>query len=474
MSTPVRVAIVGGGLAGLATAVALSVESQRLASRGIKLSIDLFESRRQLGGRATSYLDPETGETIDNCQHVSLGCCTNFDDFCRRTGASECLKTVEALRFLGPDRRVYLLRRTRWLPAPLHLATSLLRLGYLSLRERVSCGLALRKLARVTTDANQSDTLDKWLHEHGQSQRAIELFWTPVIVSALAEEPSRVSVSAARKVFVDAFLRNDHGYVMRYPTVPLAELYDRYVGRTLMQAGVQIRLGSGVRRVLGNENLATGLEHSDKQIGEFDRIVVAVPWFRAKEILDGVLCDRLSFLSEIDPFEASPITSVHLWFDRVLIEGDHLVLPGRFSQWIFSKGSGSSGHCYQVVISGSRELAGMSRDEVVRRVRRDLDDLSETAHEAKLIAAKIITEQRSVFSPTPEVEVRRPRQQTEVANLFLAGDWTATGWPATMEGAVRSGYLAAEALLRSIGVERKILVGDLPESRLSRWLLGIH
>jgi uncharacterized protein with NAD-binding domain and iron-sulfur cluster len=186
------------------------------------------------------------------------------------------------------------------------------------------------------------------------------------------------------------------------------------------------------------------------------------------------LCGRLSFLREIDRFEASPITSVHLWFDRVLFEGDHLVLPGRSSQWIFSKGSGSSGHCYQVVISGSRELAEMSRDEVVRHVRRDIDELTESAHEAKLVAAKVITEQRAVFSPTPEIEVRRPGQQTEVANLFLAGDWTATGWPATMEGAVRSGYLAAEAILRSIDVDRKILVGDLPASRLSRWLLGIR
>jgi squalene-associated FAD-dependent desaturase len=474
MSMSVRVAIVGGGLAGLATAVALAGEAQVLAARGVRLEIDLFESRRQLGGRATSYVDAETGETIDNCQHVSLGCCTNFDDFCRRTGASQCLTTVETLRFLGPDRRVYLLSGMKCLPAPLHLAPSLLGLGYLSLRERVACGFALRRLARMAADADACETIDQWLRKQGQSERAIELFWTPVIVSALAEEPSRVSLSAARKVFVDAFVRTGRGYVMRYPAVSLLEFYDRHIQQWLERNGVRIHVGRGARRVLGDASTATGVEFSDGERRDFDRIVVAIPWFRTDELFAGTIRERLRFLNDLHHFEASPITSVHLWFDRVLFEGDHLVLPGRFSQWIFRKGLASSKHYFQAVISGSRELVGMPRDEVVRRVQRDIGEFSSSAREARLIAAKVITEQRAVFSPRPGVEAHRPSQQTEMANLFMAGDWTATGWPATMEGAVRSGYLAAEALLRSIGVDRKILVGDLAASRWSRWLMEDH
>ncbi len=126
---------------------------------------------------------------------------------------------------------------------------------------------------------------------------------------------------------------------MRYPGVPLAELYDRYVGRSLERNGVRIHLGRGVRRVLGNAERATGLEHTDGEHRDFDRIVVAVPWFRADELFAGGIRERLGFLGDVYRFEPSPITSVHLWFDRVLFDGDHLVLPGRFSQWIFRKGS---------------------------------------------------------------------------------------------------------------------------------------
>ncbi len=259
---------------------------------------------------------------------------------------------------------------------------------------------------------------------------------------------------------------------MRYPAVPLAELYDRYVGRSLEGNGVRIHLGRGARRVSGDAERATGIELVDGELRDFDQIVVAVPWFRADELFTSGMRERLDFLGDLNRFEPSPITSVHLWFDRALFDGDHLVLPGRFSQWIFRKSSASeTGHYYQVVISGSRELAELSRDEIVGRVRRDIEELS---REARLVAAKVITEQRAVFSPRPGIEKHRPSQQTAVANLFLAGDWTATGWPATMEGSVRSGYLAAEAMLRSLGVERRILAPDLRVARLSRWLLGIR
>ncbi len=280
------------------------------------------------------------------------------------------------------------------------MVPSLLGLGYLSLRERIACARALCRLAKMPAGADSKDTIAAWLRDCGQSERAIELFWTPVIVSALAEEVDRVGVAAARKVFVDAFLRSDRGYEMRYPVVPLARLYDHYVAQFLEQHSVRIHLGRGVRRVLGVAERATGLEHADGERRDFDRIVVAVPWFRADELFVGGMRERLSFLSDLNRFEPSPITSVHLWSDGVLIDGDHLVLPGRFSQWIFKKGSGfrsprrlacgevqgsersdGASHYYQVVISGSRELDELSRDEIVRRVRQDIDDLSPRARE---------------------------------------------------------------------------------------------
>jgi squalene-associated FAD-dependent desaturase len=463
-----RVAIVGGGLAGLAAAVALAGQSG--VHSDLNLEIVLFESRRQLGGRATSYQDPQTGETIDNCQHVSLGCCTNFDDFCGRTGAAECLRTVEKLRFLSPAGRVYSLRRSAFFGAPLHLATSFLGLGYLSLADRMAVATAMMRLSKER--APNGETIAQWLYRHNQSGRSIALFWAPIITSALAEQIDRVSVAAARKVFVDAFLRNENGFVMRYPTVSLAELYDKYVAQWLERHGVQIRLGAGVRRIVCGEVSVKGLDLFDGQQHSFDCVIVAVPWFRIGELFEGPVRERLLFLKHLGEFESSPITSVHLWFDRPLFQADHLMLPGRFSQWLFRR-EGRDGHYYQAVISGTRELGSWRRGDIIARVCDDARGITRAGRDAQLVGSKVITEERAVFSPKPGLDAYRPSQATSVPNLFLAGDWTATGWPATMEGAVRSGYLAAEAVLKSLGVERKILVSDLPTARLSRWLFGI-
>jgi len=507
-SKPRRIAIVGGGLAGLAAAAALA-EQARIHS-ALKLEITGFESRRQLGGRATSYQDPHTGQAIDNCQHVSLGCCTNFDDFCRRTGAVDCFRTIETLRFLSPDGRVYSLRRSAPFGAPLHLAPSLLGLGYLSLADRAAVAVALLRLAKE--GGSDKETIAEWLCRHNQNERLVALFWAPVIISALAEQIDRASVAAARKVFVDAFLRNKDGFVMRYPTVPLATLYDTYITRWLEQQSVQIKLGAVVRSVVCGENHVQGLELADGQRPSFDCVIIAVPWFRISELFEGPIREQLAFLRHLAEFESSPITSVHLWFDRPLFQVDHLMLPGRFSQWLFRReGSGfrvqgsepayphagkdkaqrtkdetgsmaaagreefSSGqHYYQAVISGSRELGNWRSADIIERVCDDARGITRTGRDARLLAAKVITEGRAVFSPKPGLDAYRPAQATSVTNLFLAGDWTATGWPATMEGAVRSGYLAAEAVHRSLGVKQTIVVPDLPTTRLSRWLFGIR
>jgi squalene-associated FAD-dependent desaturase len=498
----VRVAIVGGGLAGLAAAVALADSRTECESRGVRLEIELFESRRMLGGRATSYLDPETGELIDNCQHVSLGCCTNFDDFCRRVGATDCLRTIDVLQFCGPAGRTSLVSASARLGAPFHLASSLTNLNYLSLRERLSLLATLRRLAKTQArDDRGQEAIGTWLRGQGQSERAIELFWTPIIVSALAEVIDRASVAAARKVFVDAFFRHPEGYKMRVPAVPLTELYDHFVVRRLETGGVRVHLGAAARRIVGSTKRVEAVELAGGQRLDVAAAIVAVPWFRVDELFDGPIRGRLPFLQALQEFEPSPITSVHLWFDRPLFDEDHLVLPGRLSQWVFRReGSGAvrsaefgvrseqpsktsaarewsaldRSHYYQVVISGSRELAAWSRDEIVASVTSELRALRPEASDARLLSANVITEHRAVFSPKPGIERFRPAQTTEIPNLFLAGDWTATGWPATMEGAVRSGYLAAEAMLRSLSIERRILVPDLPAAPLSRWLLGLR
>ena len=186
-------------------------------------------------------------------------------------------------------------------------------------------------------------------------------------------------------------------------------------------------------------------------------------------------------LKHVGEFQSAPISAVHLWFDRPITELPHAVLPGRLSQWVFNHGkqapAGSDdaqgrGYYYQVVISASRELADQAREATIAKVREELAAAWPEAAQAKLIQSRLITQQHAVFSPLPGTERLRPNQRTGVPNLFLAGDWTATGWPATMEGAVRSGYLAAEAVLGSLGWPAEILVPDLPRPWLARRVIG--
>jgi squalene-associated FAD-dependent desaturase len=465
-----RVAIVGGGLAGLAAAAGL-------AGRG--LHIELFEARRQLGGRTGSFRDPATGMMVDHCQHVSLGCCTNFDDFCRRTGLSDLLSRCRTLHFIGPDGHRHDLAASRRLPAPLHLLPSLLRLSYLSFRDRIAIMHGLRKLAhRRNSDGGNRQAIGQWLRENGQSETAIELFWTPIVVSALSETLDRVAVPPVRKVFVDAFLADRHAYEMIVPKVPLAEFYGDRLEGWFCQHGVIVRRECSIKQVVGDVGGTKELQLGSGERMNFDAVIMAVPWRRINELCSDALKSYLPELDAASQFQAASITAVHLWFDRAITDLPHAVLLGRISQWLFNRGVHSAGaaadargYYYQVVISASGNLAELSRDALVEEVQRDLKSIWPAARDAKLLQARMVTEQNAVFSPLPGVEQLRPPQRTAVPNLFLAGDWTATGWPATMEGAVRSGYLAAEGVLSHLGKPSILLVPDLPQPRLACWLL---
>ncbi|HEY2882326.1 MAG TPA: hydroxysqualene dehydroxylase HpnE, partial [Pirellulales bacterium] len=506
MATPKRIAIVGGGLAGLAAAAAL-------AERG--LQVELFEARKHLGGRATSFHDPTTEALVDHCQHVGMGCCTNLTDFCRRVGIVDWMKRHTQLNFIGPNGRRCTVAASRWLPAPMHLLPSLLRLNYLSWRERMAVIRVMRKLVREPesewgignrelegrkrTDIPSSATIGKWLREHGQTERAIELFWTPVIVSALSETIDRVAVPPVRKVFADAFLGARHGYELQIPTIPLGQLYGERLESWFAQHGAKLRTGCPVRQLIGDAETIRGIEFADGS-EDFDAVVLAVPWRRVGKLLPDPLRSALPELRGIDQIESAPITAVHLWFDRPITDLSHVVLPGRLSQWAFNRGqqrlpgenldaklpdravldhtatapkqSPAMTHYYQVVISASQNLSNMPREEIVETVRCELTEVWPAARTAKVLQSRLITQQHAVFSVLPGVDSLRPPQKTSIPNLFLAGDWTATGWPATMEGAVRSGYLAAEAVLVHFEQPAKIVVSDLPKPWLAKWIFG--
>lgn len=462
-----RVAVVGGGLAGLAAAVAL-------AERGV--AVDLYEARRRLAGRAGSFWDETSGQWIDHCQHVSMGCCTNLADFCRRTGIAQQFRRDRVLHFFAPDGRRYRLSAAP-LPAPFHLTPGLLALGYLSLPDRLSIGRALWRLARTPSRLTGGQSIGSWLASQRQSPAAIERFWAPVLVSALGESLERSSLKLARKVFVDGFMATRRGYEIEVPCVPLAELYGTRMENWLAARGVRLHLGAVIKQLSGTSQRVASIELADGSRSDVEAGIVAVPWRRAAELLAGPLQAGVPNLDRFERLEGSPITGVHLWFDRPITPLPHAVLVGTLAQWLFNRADGGAAHArefyYQVVISASRPLAGTDRQQTIDQIVSELRAVFPDARAAQLLRSRMVTEQAAVFSAGPEIEPLRPPQKTAIPNLAIAGDWTQTGWPATMEGAVRSGYLAAEVILEHFGRPARVLVDDLPPGRLARWLLQI-
>jgi squalene-associated FAD-dependent desaturase len=483
MSTP-PVIIVGGGLAGLAAAVGLA--SQGIACR-------LLELRQQLGGRASSFVDPETEEVLDNCQHVSMGCCTNLAHFCEAIGAGDCFQRETELTFIGPTGRSTIMRASP-LPAPLHLFPSLASLHWMSWGERLQLLRGLSKLLRTPTEKLRGQRLSDWLDHAGQSERVRSGFWHLVLVSALSETLDRIDAAYARKVLLDGFARNRSGWEVLIPTVSLTELYDRYAANWLTSHGVSIERSSGVESIHYEGERVTHMTTRAGESIEVQELIAAVPPYRLVPLLNPKGTEpasAINFRSNLESMETAPIASVHLWFDRPLTELRHAVLVDRLGQWMFNRsldsqvanlppqplsqeerrGRGNSWYC-QVVISASRDVEALGNEATINTVADELRAIWPDAHDAKLLRGRVVVERRAVFSVTPGIDAIRPAQQSPIPNLQLAGDWTQTGWPATMEGAVRSGYLAAENVLQRLGNSRPLIQPDLPVPWLSKMVFG--
>lgn len=467
-----HVAIVGGGLAGTAAALVLAENGCR---------VDLFEQKHRLGGRVGSFRDSRTGELVDYCMHVSMGCCTNFFDFIRRAGVEGCFQRHCRLTFVGPDGEVCKFTSWPWLPAPLHLLPGFARLRYLTLGERLSVARCLLRLGRLKADDRCDKTAGEWLREQRQSQRTIDRFWSVVLVSALGETVDRVDLSMARKVFLDGFLRSAQGYEVLLPRIPLGEVFDRRAADRLRESGVGIHLRSPVRSIGTFESRAESLTLADGRQFEFDALILAVPWTTIERLL---LPEQRTLLHRdwaVQQIESSAITAVHLWFDREITSLPHAALVGRMSQWVFrhsrfedASANREAGERYQVVVSASQQLANLPGDELLTRVLVDLRSAFPKAKAARLLHHRIVTERNAVFSVTPEVQQRRLPTETGVCNVYLAGDWTQSGWPATMEGAIVSGYRAASMVVRELDRQFPLPVGELEPSWLARMLFPRH
>ncbi|MGL6095072.1 MAG: hydroxysqualene dehydroxylase HpnE [Fimbriiglobus sp.] len=447
------VVVVGGGLAGLAAAVAL-------APRGFRVTV--LEPRPRLGGRAGSFADPVTGQLVDACQHVTMGCCTNFSHFCATVGVGAMLAPQKSLYFMTPDRRVSRFAADPW-PAPFHLGRALASAHYLTAGEKLRVGYGLAAMLREPPDADPP--LLEWFARHRQTPRTIDRFWGVVLTSALNETAERVGLKYARKVFVDGFMSHRDGFTVHVPTVPLGRLYGAELTAWLDRHGVDVRLNTGVKAVQQSPSAGagglSGVMLRDGSAVAADFVVLAVPFERVPDLLPPGLAADPHFAGA-NRLEPSPITSVHLWLDRAVTRLPHVVLVDCVGQWLFNRGEVTPGeHYVQVVVSAARAFRGLGRDEVTRRVTDELGRLFPAARGATVLRSKVVTEHAATFSAVPGVDRFRPTQATPVPNLVLAGDWTATGWPATMEGAVRSGYLAAEVILERSGRPERLVRPDL-------------
>ncbi|MDR3763808.1 MAG: hydroxysqualene dehydroxylase HpnE [Acidobacteriota bacterium] len=456
-----RIAIAGGGLSGIAAACALA---------GAGHQVTLFERRAFLGGRASSYEHPGTGEVVDNCQHVLLGCCTNLLDLYRRLGVTDRVRWYRKITFLEPGGRAGSLASTA-LPAPLHSGISFAAFPLLSIKDKLGIARALVKLMPGVPAETSEDFLS-WLRRHGQTQRAIDRFWAPVLISSLNEDLDKCSVHYSAMVFRDAFLKSADASAMGVPTIPLSDLYGVAAGYIRARGG-EVLLRCPVDS-LDCEADAAIVRAAGEEL-RFDYAISAVPFHAVHKLLpQGEAAEAIR--EKVSHLHTVPITGIHLWFDREVTAMEHAALLDRTIQWMFQKSKiqparaeqSGQGSYLELVVSASKTLLEMGRAEVIELAVREMAEFFPKVREAKLLKATVVKEVHATFAPAPGHDAYRLPPQTSWPRLFLSGDWTKTGWPATMEGAVRGGYLTAEAVAHASGNARRFLAPDLAPQGLMR------
>ncbi len=429
-----KVIVVGGGLAGIAAAV-------RLSKAGV--AVMLLETRQRLGGRATSHVDPRNGEPLDNCQHVVLKCCTEYLELARDMGVQGLFDWHREQYWVEAGGRVSVIR-PGVLPPPAHYAGSFLAARFLSLTEKAAVGRGLLAMRRIDPQSVAHRTLGDILRDLRQPARAVARFWSPIIVGACNLDVDAVSARPALKVIRDGFLSAADAAVLGLARVPLVRLYDR-VPEIIENAGGAVRLGVGVDRVAGGTVIA-----GDERL-EADAVVCALPPERAAAVVDPA--DAAPWTDLLAGMRFSPILGVHLEFGRPVLPLPHCVLVDRPTHWFFRKDA--EGRRVHAVVSAADAWLGKTRDQIVEAVVADLHACFPDTEGVQPIAALPIMEKRATFAATPATEIARKRGFMESSRgfrrLVLAGDYLDTGWPATMEGAVRSGNAAAGFLLEELG-----------------------
>ena len=458
------VTVVGGGVAGLAAACAL-------ADAGFRVTV--LERRGYLGGRASSYLHPGTGEVIDNCQHVLFGCCTNLIDLYRRIGVAEKIFWDSRMTMIEPGGRRSVLTPS-FLPAPMHGLPSILKASCFTLKDKLALIFALTAIL-LGPKPNPSQSLFEWLERRLQPPGSIDRFWRLVIASALNADLDKIRLPYALKVVRQIFLNSPAAGKMGMSTIPLSDLYQG-AQKYLQERRGSIQFSQNVESAAWDDEVGSWFIQT--QGGEFisQHMILALPFEATAKLLPSLPANdaAVQLASRMQAIEHWPICSVHLWFDREITELDHAVLLDCDIHWMYHKSRwqpqrDSNASYIELVVSASREFASLNREQALARATSQLAQFFPEVRNAKLVKSAFIKEMRATANVPPGVDFTPQDSISPWPNCFLAGDWTATDWASTMESAARSGYLAAEALCRSLGDPRKILVPDLPHTGLMKF-----
>jgi len=433
-----KVIVIGGGFAGLSAAV-------ELISAGYHVT--LAEQRRFLGGRAYSFPDRKTGLDLDNGQHILMGCYKNTLRFLEKIGVTDKLYVQKNLHvdFLNTNGNTSKLDCLP-LPAPLHIASGILRFNALPLTDRLRMLRVAGGMRTGDSEGLAGDcTVSEWLNSLGQPKEARDTLWNIITLASLNESPDKASAGLFKAVLKQAFFANREGSRIVLPAAPLSRLYVDAAENFIRQGAGTIEKGCIASEIMLKDNAVTEIRFHDGRVLKGDYYISAVPY----DSLQRILPDK-KFLP---PFPASPIISIHLLFNDSITDYRFAALLHSPIQWIFNKEKIYRDRSYRglfsIVISGAHQYINVPSEKLIDLTLGELKKVLPATLSAKLLYSKVIKERAATFSPVPGVNLNRPSQKTPIQNLFLAGDWTDTGLPATIEGAVISGYQCATLIAKA-------------------------